>query len=519
VKVRRFVLIVALMIGAGALVGCKKKNAFEFDSNVVPALEPADAFHPVPEIDREPGGGNDILVPPRDNFSQTTLRTGQVLIAGGTSADDARRDAFIYDQRAAEFFQTAGLVDARRGHTATLTRSGSVVVIGGVGDGWDPVSSAEIYRPYLGTWERIEAMEVPRFGHTATRLSDGNILVAGGVTSAWGFLTDTCEILDVTTLRFIDAAPIQAGPGQTYGRPRAFHTATAIPELAVPPLGDEGPCEDGNTQDVVVFIGGLAGSPGGPAAAIAASIPVFFPLESTPGPTGADRPGRWQDLVLSSNWGPASRWAHQAHRVGCDPFSATSDPTASILIVGGLSSFVPPLGALTASAPGQSALEDSRSPEHSYAKLTIDLDSLRPPGFPSGAFGTTVSVGDPLVDPFFVGGAGARSVYHEGFDDVLKEVRRTVLFAGGNSFDPLLNNRAPYSRRAYRIDPDTMTHTLAGLGDPLLAGMVEVRSFFGISFLPGPDETLGTPDDTTLVSGGEFAPTAESPNAEEYRYP
>ena len=496
------------------LPGCHK-NATEFDPIVVPPLPGVDAFFPTSLIDRDAGGGSDFLVPSRSHFSQTTLLTGQVLIAGGTSGGSALRTAEIYDQRPAEFFLTGSLQEARRGHTATLTGSGDLVVIGGLGSGGSPLISAEVYRPSSGSWVRTQRMGEARFGHTATRLSDGNILVAGGVTSSFGTVTDTCQILDVNTLLFHDATPIQAGSGATFGLPRAFHTATAVPWLAIPPLGDEGPCDAGNTEEVVVLVGGLTGSPGGPATTMAASVAVFYPQETTPGPGGLDRTGRWQAMIVPTGPSSGLRWAHQAHRVECDPNGLV--PRVGVFVGGGLSSFAPPLGALTSSVPGASVLEDSRLLEQSYAKLTIDVESLRPGDFPTGGFSPRIPIGLTPTNPFFVGGAGARSVFQEGLPGGLFP-GGLLLYAGGNSYDPASNSRLPYSPRAYLIDPVTLSHFAAGGGGPFM-GMSAARSFFGISLLPGPDNPSWSWDHTILVAGGQFAPTGESATAEEYAFP
>ncbi|MCZ6601922.1 MAG: kelch repeat-containing protein, partial [Planctomycetota bacterium] len=279
--VRRVGLPVALFICFLVASSCDD-NATEFDSIAVDPLPAPDTFFPTSALDRDAGGGADFLDPPRDNFTQTTLLTGQVLVAGGTSSGAALDQALIYDQRTAEFSLTNSLAVSRRGHTATLTSAGGVVVAGGIGADGEPLDSVEIYRPSLGTWQILQRMRDARFGHTATRLSGGELLLAGGVTSSFGTVTDTCEMLDVSTLLLSDVTPIQAGPGSMFGSPRAFHTATSVPIHASPPLGGMGPCAPGNFEDVVIFLGGLTGSPGGPAAAVAATVAVFYPGQTTP---------------------------------------------------------------------------------------------------------------------------------------------------------------------------------------------------------------------------------------------
>jgi hypothetical protein len=460
---------IALVVG---LAACDSRNATDLNRILVPALVP-DSFNPVETLDREPGGGETGLEPARDGFSQTTLRTGQVLIAGGGSGGYSLASAVIYDQRSAEFSAAQPMAERRRGHTATLIRTGDVVVLGGIGPDGEPIPSGEVYRSSTGIWERTPDMDVPRHGHTATLLWTGDILVVGGITSSWGTVTGSCEVLDTSTLLFSSVAP--------GSMPRAYHTATSVPRRFAPPLQDEGSCLDGNTEDVVVVAGGLTGAPEGPVSMMALDIEVYFPAEA------ADP---WQKLNLVTASSAGIRWGHQAHLVGCDP-------EVSLVLLGGIGDFVPPL------APGD--LEDSRVPLLGIATLRIDLLSLQPFRFPRGEFTAEICAGDPLLCPPFVGGAGARSVLHGG--------KGLILYVGGNTSTPPAWDRGPYSRAALVIDPVAATVL------PSASQMSLERSFFGVSLLPGPDQVLGTDDDTALISGGEDSPTTEVPYAEEYAFP
>jgi hypothetical protein len=379
----------------------------------------------------------------------------------------------IYDQRSAEFTSAEPMAERRRGHTATRIRTGDVVVLGGIGPGREPLRSGEIYRSATGIWERLPDMEIPRYGHTATLLWTGDVLVVGGITHSSGCVTDSSEILDTQTLLFSDAAPTPV--------PRAFHTATSVPRRIAPQLQDEGICLDGNTEDVVVVAGGLTGAPGWPASMMAQDIEIYFPAEA---------PDPWQTLNLVTASAAGIRWGHQAHLVGCDP-------DVTLVLLGGLTSFIPPL------APGD--LEDSRAPDLDIGILRIDVPSLQPFRFPRGEFTAEICAGDPLLCPPFIGGAGARSVVHGG--------KGLILYLGGNTSTPPTWDRGPYSRAALVIDP------VAGTVTPSTSQMASERSFFGVSLLPGPDQVLGTDDDTALIAGGEDSPTTEIPYAEEYAFP
>ena len=500
----RTALPLALILGAVVIGGCHK-NAREFDSIMVPPLPP-DTFNPTSTIDRISGGGADFLRPARDNYSQTLLITGPVLIAGGTSVGLAQNVVEIYDQRPAEFFDTGFLRQARRGHTATVTSAGDVIVTGGLDLSGNPMASAEIYRTSTGTWTLIQSMAVARFGHSATRLLNGDLFVAGGVTTAGGAVTDSAQILNVSTLQFKAATPMQAGPGASFGQARAFHSATPVPrDMAISPLTGLLGCEPGDVETVVVILGGLTGGVGGPAAAIAGTVTVFFPFEMTDGAGGVPQPGRWQDMILGGSPAASQRWAHQAHFFSCFENPVTQERFADLLVVGGNGSFTPPLGALTSGVVGLSALEDSGAPDQTYALLEVSLGSLRLPNVPMGTIGPEICIANPpMCDTFFAGGAGSRSIFLEGAG--------LVLFAGGNTLDITLSSRV-YSRKAYLIDPFNLTHVLSA------SEMSQDRSFFGMSTLAGPDEARGTADDTVLISGGELAPTAESQTAEEYAFP
>lgn len=71
-------------------------------------------------------------------------------------------------------------------HTATLLRSGELLVAGGGGHpeeisgAFDWQATTEIYSYATGAWRDGPSMLLPRASHTATRLLDGTVLVAGG---------------------------------------------------------------------------------------------------------------------------------------------------------------------------------------------------------------------------------------------------------------------------------------------------------------------------------------------------
>jgi galactose oxidase-like protein/Kelch motif protein len=80
---------------------------------------------------------------------------------------------------------TSSMTFARSGHTATLLRSGKVLVAGGwVSPAEFTTSSAELYDPATGRWSVTGSMKSARAFHAAALLASGKVLVAGGRSSA-----------------------------------------------------------------------------------------------------------------------------------------------------------------------------------------------------------------------------------------------------------------------------------------------------------------------------------------------
>lgn len=121
----------------------------------------------------------------RRGHTMTMLNTGDVLIAGGVKG----KNTYTYDSLdTLELFKTNGTVLPiaakmhwkRNGHTATLLKSGKVLIVGGicwkgctgskVNDIYDPMKNSVTSLGYPGT---------PPTGHAAAPLKDGRVLVAG----------------------------------------------------------------------------------------------------------------------------------------------------------------------------------------------------------------------------------------------------------------------------------------------------------------------------------------------------
>ena len=120
---------------------------------------------------------------PRYGYTATLLPNGNVLVAGGRSADRPLASVELYDPSTGRWSFTGSLNVSREAHTATLLGNGKVLVAGGWANnccqGSDLTNTAELYDPATGEWSFTGSLNVLRTGHTATLLSNGKVLFAG----------------------------------------------------------------------------------------------------------------------------------------------------------------------------------------------------------------------------------------------------------------------------------------------------------------------------------------------------
>ena len=147
-----------------------------------------------------PTGG---LLESRQTYTTTLLSDGRVLVTGGMGPNgsyDYLASAEVYDPRTGTWSVTGGMGETRGEHgisvapgqTATLLKSGMILVVGGAATPFDALDSAELYDPTTGTWRATGSMHTPRQHHTATLLEDGRVLVVGGGAAG----TPTAELYD-----------------------------------------------------------------------------------------------------------------------------------------------------------------------------------------------------------------------------------------------------------------------------------------------------------------------------------
>src|SRR5215469_5943635 len=81
----------------------------------------------------------------------------------------------------ATFAKTGSMNVARLGQTATLLKSGEVLVAGGLNDTSGFLNSSEVFNPATGKWTLEGNLGIARFDHGAVLLNNGKVLVAGGL--------------------------------------------------------------------------------------------------------------------------------------------------------------------------------------------------------------------------------------------------------------------------------------------------------------------------------------------------
>jgi hypothetical protein len=150
----------------------------------------------------------------RSGHTATLLKSGKVLIVGGwTGRYDLRGSAEIYDPAANTFTPTGNLVIERAGSTATLLADGRVLVAGGEDRQEDAIASAEIYDPATGKFSATGSMANPRGAHTATAQKDGRVLIVGGGSGHYPSqnVYRSAELFDPATGKFSSAGQMSVG--------------------------------------------------------------------------------------------------------------------------------------------------------------------------------------------------------------------------------------------------------------------------------------------------------------------
>ncbi len=153
---------------------------------------PAQLYNPKNQTWESTGS---MIDPVRNNHTATLLQNGQVLVTGGYGGSVLANayhlaSSTVYNPQTNTWEQTGSLRDNRSSHTSTLLKDGSVLVVGGRGNGFSDsgidftrpygLASVERFDPKKGEWRLASPLNQARVGHTATILANGNVLVTGG---------------------------------------------------------------------------------------------------------------------------------------------------------------------------------------------------------------------------------------------------------------------------------------------------------------------------------------------------
>ncbi len=175
----------------------------------------------------------------RSVLTATVLRSGEVLLAGGMTEDGGSvATVELFDPARNSVRELGPLHAARAGHTATLLPDGRVLVAGGYNG--DYLASVEIFDPVSGRFQSAGSLLEGRSGQTATLLPDGRVLFIGGIGRGWTFLR-TAEIYDPATGRSEAVGSMSV--------PRESHTATLLADGRVLVIGGH----NGRRQNMEVY--------------------------------------------------------------------------------------------------------------------------------------------------------------------------------------------------------------------------------------------------------------------------
>ncbi|NNN07450.1 MAG: hypothetical protein HKL90_16295, partial [Elusimicrobia bacterium] len=151
------------------------------------------------------------------------------------NATGARQDDGLVLQDGDFAAISASMSTPRAFHTATPLTDGTILVTGGESASSSPLATAEVYSPALGAFAPTSGpMSLNRSNHTSTLLTNGRVLIAGGFTNQ----TSTSQT-NVAEIYYPNTRIFEPTVPMAYAR--ADHTATLMPDGSVIVLGGDTP--------------------------------------------------------------------------------------------------------------------------------------------------------------------------------------------------------------------------------------------------------------------------------------
>jgi hypothetical protein len=155
------------------------------------------------------------MLQPSQHATATTLKNGDVLVAGGQdAAGTPLATAELYNPADGAWTRTGSMLIPLSQATATLLENGDVLVAGGLTEVSGSVAAtaaAELYHPSTGVWTATGSLKTPSFDAGAALLtSSGDVLRAGGLSAvgSGAAATAAVELYDPSTSSWTDAQPL-----------------------------------------------------------------------------------------------------------------------------------------------------------------------------------------------------------------------------------------------------------------------------------------------------------------------
>jgi hypothetical protein len=222
------------------------------DSSRLNPVSSAELFNPTTDTFKQLTGAGKSLSQARRGAVAVTLRSGDVLIAGGSH----EKSAELFNPATDTFTKLTGRrrspTEGRFGAIAATLPSGQVLIAGGF-SGRHVVSSAELFDPTRDKFTKLtgagQSMVEARDGAIAAKLPNGDVLIAGGLANRGGGTPSTAELFNPASDTF---TKLLTGPEQSLTEAREWAAAAALPDGQVLIAGGQpGTCRSDCVQTSV----------------------------------------------------------------------------------------------------------------------------------------------------------------------------------------------------------------------------------------------------------------------------